>query len=135
MRICIDIEANGLNNPDKIWVIVCKDIDTKKIHIFRNVHEEQEKQRFLDFSRQVKTWIGHNILGFDFPVLVELQFDDLHVRRVDGHVDRCAVGLLTLDALDVDAVLLTVHLNDLADLLALVVAAHDLHLFRDERYL
>lgn len=72
MRICIDIEANGLNNPDKIWVIVCKDIDTKKIHIFRNVHEEQEKQRFLDFSRQVKTWIGHNILGFDFPVLVEL---------------------------------------------------------------
>ena len=37
-----------------------------------------------------------------------------------------AVGLLTLDALDVDDELLTVNLDDLADLLTLVVTTHHL---------
>ena len=48
--------------------------------------------------------------------------------RVDADEDGGAVGLLPLDALDVDAELLPVALHDLAHLLALVVAAHHLHL-------
>ena len=48
--------------------------------------------------------------------------------RVDADEDGRAVGLLPLDALDVDTELLPVALHHLADLLALVVAAHHLHL-------
>lgn len=67
MRIVFDIEANALENPDKIWVIVCKDIDTKKYYIFRNVHEEKNKQDFIKFAGSVTHWIGHNICGYDIP--------------------------------------------------------------------
>ena len=62
------------------------------------------------------------------PVLVELQLDDGHLGGVDADVDGGAVDLLALDALDVDAELLAVALDDLADLLALVVAADNLDL-------
>lgn len=73
MRIVFDIEANRLINPDKIWVIVCKDIDTNEFHIFRKVTEdEDERRRFLDWSRKVNLWIGHNILGYDYPILTRL---------------------------------------------------------------
>ena len=47
---------------------------------------------------------------------------------MDADEDRGAVGLLSLDALDVDAELFPVALDHLADLLALVVTADDLHL-------
>lgn len=70
LRVVIDIEANGLKDPDKIWVIVCKDIDTSKKYIFRNVTEDPiEKKRWLDFATNVKLFIGHHIIGFDLPVL------------------------------------------------------------------
>jgi len=73
MRVVLDIECNRLLNPDKIWVIVCKDIDTNEYHIFRHVTEnEDERKRFLAFSEQVSCWIGHNLLGYDWPVLVDL---------------------------------------------------------------
>ena len=48
--------------------------------------------------------------------------------RVDADEDGGSVGLLPLDALDVHAELLPVALHNLADLLALVVAADHLHL-------
>ena len=40
----------------------------------------------------------------------------IHLGRVDADVDGGAVGLLALDAFDVDAELLAVTLDDLADL-------------------
>ena len=40
----------------------------------------------------------------------------IHLGRVDADVDRGAVGLLPLDAFDVNAELLAVTLDDLADL-------------------
>lgn len=68
MRVVIDIEANGLENPSKIWVIVCKDIDTGEYSIFR----ENDIESFITYSKRVSLWIGHNILGYDFPVLAKL---------------------------------------------------------------
>lgn len=84
MRIIIDIEANGLVNPDKIWVIVCKDIDTKQLHIFREVTEDgSENLRFRRFANRVLVWVGHNICDYDFPVLNSLLTDlDLHPSSV-----------------------------------------------------
>ena len=70
MKVIIDIEANGLHNPTKIWVIVCKDVDTNEYHIFRNLNDsDTERKRFIDFSHLVECWIGHNILSYDGPHL------------------------------------------------------------------
>ena len=73
MRIVFDIEANGLINPTKIWCFVAKDIDTGELHVFRNLTEDkEERERFLLWSNDVTTWIGHNILSYDLPVLQSL---------------------------------------------------------------
>ena len=73
MRIVIDIETNSLNNPTKIWLIVCKDIDTGKYYIWRNVtDEETSKDQFLLFAKGVDTWIAHNWLGYDYNCLSNL---------------------------------------------------------------
>lgn len=73
MRVVCDIEANGLVNPTKIWVIVAKDLDSGDLHIFRKVSDDdKEKARFIEFSAQVTCWIGHGFLGYDFPVLRSL---------------------------------------------------------------
>lgn len=73
MRIVIDVESNRLHNPDKIWVISCKDIDKHKITVFRNVTDDPiEMERFRAYWRSCKYYIGHNLLGFDLPVLEAL---------------------------------------------------------------
>lgn len=83
MKLVIDIEANGLEKPTEIWCVVCIDIDTGKEYIFRNLTTDNaEKDKFLLLAANVRHWIGHNILGYDFPHLVrliEFKFDVLHV--------------------------------------------------------
>ncbi len=81
MRIVLDIECNALVNPDKIWVIVCKDIDTNEYHIFRNLHDT-ERDKFTDWFRGVELCIGHNLLGYDGPVLRSILGIDLDYRKV-----------------------------------------------------
>ena len=79
MKVVIDIEANSLVKPTNIWLIVCLDIETQQYHIFRRLTEDaEEKQRFFEFSQGVETWIGHNILGYDYPVLNSLLGFTLH---------------------------------------------------------
>lgn len=73
MKVVFDIEANGLENPTKVWLVVCKDIDTGQLHIFRNLTDEpEEAKQFSEFIRGVRVWIGHNVLGYDWPVLNRL---------------------------------------------------------------
>ena len=52
---------------------MCKDIDTNTYHIFRNLTtDEDERKRFNDFrSNPSIRWIGHNFLGYDYPVLLD----------------------------------------------------------------
>ena len=72
-KIVFDIEANGLD-PTKIWCVVMYDIDS------RNTHVCYDKQYFWDWlvtdqcERDVEPveFIGHNILGYDIPVLERL---------------------------------------------------------------
>jgi len=68
MRIVLDVETNRLINPDRIWVIVCYDIDSKKFHVFR----EPDLDAFKEWSKDVTLWIAHNGWGFDFLVLRDL---------------------------------------------------------------
>ena len=73
MKVVIDIECNALYNPTQIWVIVCKDIGSNTYHIFREVTTNvAEAERFRRFCNGVSHWIGHNLLGYDWPVLVAL---------------------------------------------------------------
>lgn len=70
MRIVLDVEANALINPDKLWVVVCKDIDTGEYQIFRNVHDDDRtKDRLIALLQRCTCIVGHNILGYDLPVL------------------------------------------------------------------
>jgi len=73
LRVVIDIEANRLKDPDKIWLIVCKDIDKGVYYEFKNVsHDAGERSRFDVFIRGCSLVIGHNLLGYDWPVLTAL---------------------------------------------------------------
>lgn len=87
MRIVLDIETNGLVNPDKIWLIVCKDIDTHEYHIFREVSDDTSiSQAFRKFIEQATLVVGHNALGFDVPVICRILGIDsvgLNSRVVD----------------------------------------------------
>src|SRR5713226_921142 len=85
MRVVLDIECEGLK-PKSIWVIVCKDLDYVKLnefdtgayHIFRRVTDDptvaREAREFLEQCTQI---IGHNVLGYDIPVLALLLNLDL----------------------------------------------------------
>lgn len=88
IRVVIDIEANGLENPTQVWVIVCKNLDTGEYYVFREVTKNaKELERFLEFARMEITWIGHNILGYDLPVLQRLCGLDWDVHLTyDTHV-------------------------------------------------
>jgi DNA polymerase-1 len=80
LQVVIDIEANGLHNPTKVWVIACKDLKTGEKYVFRPALGDTERVRFLRFADGISTWIGHNWLGYDYPVLNKLV--GLDIREV-----------------------------------------------------
>jgi len=64
-RIVLDIEANGFT-PDKIWCIACQDVDTNLVTYYT-------PRTLSEFSLEgITEIIGHNILGYDIPVLERL---------------------------------------------------------------
>ncbi len=105
MRVVIDIECNRLHNPDQIWVIVVKDIDTGVRHIFRNVtRDEVCKESFRSFWRDVRYVVGHNICGYDLPIIARLLgvetcqdsltvIDTLIISRMADYAGRKSHGI------------------------------------------
>src|SRR5258707_2349887 len=80
MQLIVDIECDKLENPTKIWCVVCKDTDQQEgeYYVFRNLHEDQtEVEKFKTLVKRCTRLVGHNILGYDYPVLCNLiQFYD-----------------------------------------------------------
>ena len=73
MALILDIEANSLVNPSKIWVVVCKDTDTGEYYIFREVTDNAEElQALKSLLQNYETVVGHNFLGYDAPHLDRL---------------------------------------------------------------
>jgi DNA polymerase-1 len=73
LQLIIDIEADKLENPTKIWCVCLKDIATGEYYVFRNLHEDQtEVEKFKALVKRCKRLVGHNILGYDYPVLCNL---------------------------------------------------------------
>ena len=68
-KVIFDIETTM--TADKIWCIVCKHGDT--YYQFR----EDKLHRFEEFIKQTEEVIGHNILGFDIPVVNKIFGYDL----------------------------------------------------------
>ncbi len=66
--IVFDVETNRLIDPDKIWLIICKELSTGEHFIFR----EDNLYKFKEFSETVGLWISHNGLGFDHLVIKSL---------------------------------------------------------------
>lgn len=61
MRIVLDIETNLAH--DKIHVVVTKDIDTGEVKLWK------QADNLLEYLKDVSLIIGHNVIGFDAPVL------------------------------------------------------------------
>jgi len=61
MRIILDIETNSAH--DKIWCVVCRDLDTDIVSTFI---QPNNLQKYLDSVDKI---IAHNGIFFDFPVL------------------------------------------------------------------
>jgi DNA polymerase I-like protein with 3'-5' exonuclease and polymerase domains len=76
MDIIFDIETNGLK-PDKIHCLVAKPLG-QEIKTFRP-HEIEQGIKFL---QQADALIGHNIIGFDIPVINKLYNVDLFKNTV-----------------------------------------------------
>jgi len=65
-KIIFDIEADGLN-PNNVWCIVAKELNGTS-HTFDNTQIEEG----IKFLQEADTLIGHNIIGYDIPVLEKL---------------------------------------------------------------
>ena len=76
-KVIFDIETTM--TADKIWCIVCKHNDT--YYQFR----EDNLHRFEEFIKQTEEVIGHNIIGFDIPVVNKIFGYDLfaHCKKTD----------------------------------------------------
>jgi len=69
--IACDIETNGLGNDATIvWVVCCEDIRTKEQWTF--IRPDKEPKALEEFARTVRTWVFHNGIAFDCPVLKRL---------------------------------------------------------------
>ena len=65
-KLVFDIEADGLD-PNNVWCIVAKEV-SGGIHKFDNTQIEEG----IEFLQTADTLIGHNIIGYDMPVLEKL---------------------------------------------------------------
>ena len=75
-EIVFDIEANGLQ-PDKIWCIVAKPLGKPVVSFGPNAIDEG-----ITFLQSADVLIGHNILGFDIPVINKLHGVDLSKKVI-----------------------------------------------------
>jgi DNA polymerase III epsilon subunit-like protein len=87
-RFVVDIEAdNLLDTCKKIWCVVFYDIDEDKHHVFYpyNVHDEDPNAlaNFIYTECPGATIIGHNILGYDLPVIRKLEHIEYSVGKQD----------------------------------------------------
>ena len=67
MRLVFDIETDDLN-ATKVWCIVAKDIDSDQVYTYGPSQIDEGCELLSDADEL----IGHNIIGFDIPVLKDL---------------------------------------------------------------
>ena len=82
-----DIEADGLN-PSVIFCIVALETETGRMHSFG----PDKIKEGIELLNSAGKLIGHNILGYDMPVIKKLHGVDLAVDKkiVDGKIYHVA---------------------------------------------
>jgi len=76
-KIVFDIEADGLN-PTQVWCVCAKHIGDNEVYTFT------DKDIFNEFLSNVSQVVGHNIIGYDIPVLERLWGSDFsNIKVVD----------------------------------------------------
>ena len=75
--LIFDIECNGLKNPDTIWVIAIKEYgsDPDNTQVFS--YDKGNIEEGITILQEADELIGHNIIGFDIPVLNSIYNIDL----------------------------------------------------------
>src|SRR6266576_770907 len=98
--IVLDIECNSLVNPTKIWLAIAKDVTSEELFIFRNLDKEvtdvlriEDILRFKELLQETGRCIGHNILGYDLPVIGRLLSKELPLDTVE-FIDTLIVSKL-----------------------------------------
>jgi DNA polymerase I len=86
MQLVFDIETDGLN-PSVIWCLVAQDELGKFYHFY-----EDTLQDGIKFLQKADRLIGHNILGYDIPVIKKLTGIDLY--NADKVVDTLVLSRL-----------------------------------------
>jgi DNA polymerase-1 len=74
LKYVIDIETDSLTNVKNIWLVVMKCIETGEYFKYRNITKDKdEHERYIRDCEALRAadgqLIGHNLLGFDWPVL------------------------------------------------------------------
>ena len=77
MNLVFDIETDGLD-PSKIWCLSVLDVDTKT----QMSYGPTELEEGLSILKQADKLIGHNIIGFDIPVINNLTGIDLSSKKI-----------------------------------------------------
>jgi|TARA_R100000479_G_scaffold166519_2_gene106406 DNA polymerase I-like protein with 3'-5' exonuclease and polymerase domains len=75
-EVVFDIEANGLQ-PDKIWCIVAKPLNEPVVSF-----GPDKIEKGIEYLQDADVLIGHNILGFDIPVIDKLYGVDLSKHKI-----------------------------------------------------
>ena len=77
VNLVFDIETDALD-ATKIWCVAAYDIDKEKMYVY-GPEEIDEGIAFLDGADKL---IGHNIIGFDIPVIKKLTGTDLGTKQI-----------------------------------------------------
>ena len=77
LRLVFDIETDDLN-ATKVWCIVAQDADSGQIYKFA----PHQLESGLELLQSAETLIGHNIIGFDIPVIHKLLGVDLSDKKL-----------------------------------------------------
>lgn len=74
--LVFDIEADGLD-PTQIWCIVAVDTTTNELRSF----DPNQLEEGLEYLKSATKLVGHNIIGYDLPVIKKLMGFDLEPGR------------------------------------------------------
>ena len=90
-RVAMDIETDALD-ATKIWVVCAEEINTGQKFEFCNLTTiKEERDRFVEYCRDIDQFIFHNGIGFDVPIINRLIG---HTIDLDKVLDTLVVSRL-----------------------------------------
>ena len=73
MNLVFDLETDGLlNDLTRVHCLGIHDLDTKQTFVFNDEGDQQPITRGVQMLEDAESVIGHNIIGYDIPVLRNL---------------------------------------------------------------